>query len=268
MSDKVPVLSIVFMSVALLFSIAAPIGMLLWLRKKKNADLMPFFAGCAVMLVFALLLETLVRQLVLGSGAGKVIRDHIWLYALYGGFMAGLVEESGRFIAFKTVLKKYRKKDVNALMYGAGHGGFEAFWLLGLGMINNLIYSALINFGKTEVFTSMVPEEQLAEAEGIFRTLIDTTPALFLLGIAERVFAIVIHLSLSVLVWFAAKKKGKVWLYPLAILLHLLVDGGIVVLARSGAHTLIVEAVTGAAAALLAVLAVFIYRKNTSQNAS
>ena len=56
--------------------------------------------------------------------------------------MAGIFEETGRFLAFKTVLRKKQGKDINALMYGAGHGGFEAAALLGITMINNIIYFA------------------------------------------------------------------------------------------------------------------------------
>jgi len=38
------------------------------------------------------------------------------------------------------------------------------------------------------------------------------------------VFAIAVHLSLSVVVFYSVFGKNKLWLYPLAILLHTIVD--------------------------------------------
>jgi uncharacterized membrane protein YhfC len=40
----------------------------------------------------------------------------------------------------------------------------------------------------------------------------------------ERVFAICIQLSLSIIVFHAVYGKNKLWLYPFAIILHALVD--------------------------------------------
>jgi uncharacterized membrane protein YhfC len=90
------------------------------------------------MLLFAFVLEQIVHSIVLTSPAGTKIQGSIWLMALYGGLMAGLFEETGRFLAFKTILRSKRNNDANALMYGAGHGGFEAMMILGITMISNL----------------------------------------------------------------------------------------------------------------------------------
>lgn len=101
MTGTVPTSSIVFMAVSCLIGFAIPLGLFIYFRKKKGADVLPFFVGCAIMLVFALILESMVHRVVLSSDIGSVIQGTIWLYALYGGAMAGLFEETGRFIAFK-----------------------------------------------------------------------------------------------------------------------------------------------------------------------
>jgi uncharacterized membrane protein YhfC len=53
--------------------------------------------------------------------------SHTWLYAVLGALLAGLFEETGRFIAFKFLLKK-RTDRKTAISYGIGHGGFEAIF--------------------------------------------------------------------------------------------------------------------------------------------
>ena len=231
MTGTVSALSIAFMAISCVIAFAIPIVLLIYFRKKKGADILPFFIGCAVMLVFALLLESAVHRLVLFSDIGKTIQNNIWLYALYGGLMAGIFEETGRFLAFKTVLRKKQGKDINALMYGAGHGGFEAAALLGITMIT--------------------------QVEASIQALITTPSYQFLLGGVERIFAVILQLFLSVLVWFAVKKKGKGYLYPLAILIHFLVDALTVVLSGLGVNMIMIEIVIG----ILSVLTAFFAKK-------
>ena len=120
MNGTVSTLSIVFMAAAGVLSVCFPVALFVYFRRKKGADVLPFFVGCAVMLLFAFVLESLAHSVVLGSPAGAAIRENVWLYALYGGLMAGLFEETGRYLAFKTVLKKSLSNNANALMYGAG----------------------------------------------------------------------------------------------------------------------------------------------------
>ena len=118
MAETVPGLSILFMGISLVVSAALPIGLCVFFRKAKKADLEPFFIGCGVMILFAFVLESFAHRFILNSKAGSVIMGNIWLYGLYGGAMAGLFEESGRFIAFKTVLRKKQNNDVRCRSRG------------------------------------------------------------------------------------------------------------------------------------------------------
>ena len=253
MTGTVPVLSIAFMIITCMISFGVPIALFLYLRLVKKADIYPFFAGCTVMLLFAFILESGAHNIVLSSPAGSAIRGNIWLYALYGGLMAGLFEETGRYLAFSFALKKYRAKNVNALMYGAGHGGFEAIVIAGLTMINNIVWSFMINNGRIAELTGSLSGDQLAQqAIGL---LISTPSYQFLLGGAERLFAILLHISLSVLVWFAVKWEGKLYLYPAAILIHFAVDAAAALLSSLSVNVVIIEAVVAiltTAAALFA----------------
>ena len=228
---SVPTLSIVFMALATLFAFAIPVVLLIYYRK-KGADILPFFIGCAVFVIFALFLEPLMHQLVLKVlPVGKTIMGNTLLYALYGGLAAGIFEETGRFLAFKTVLKKKLGNDRNALMYGAGHGGIEAILVLGFAYIGNIVMSVLINAGQTDMLTATATGEAAEQLKAVLDSLVTTAPWTYLLAIVERAVAITTHICLSVLVFFAAKKPGKGWLFPLAILLHAALDGILVILA-------------------------------------
>lgn len=241
MSGTVPILSIICMSIACLISIALPIGLLLFFRSFKKADIYPFFVGCGIMFFFAFVFEAAAHRAILSSTAGGFIQSHFWMYALYGGLMAGLFEETGRFLAFRLTLRKYLGKNQNALMYGAGHGGFESIYLVTMTMITNLVWSYMINTGNTARLAGNLSGDALEQVQAGIEALVTTPSYLFLLGGIERVIAIVLHIALSVLVWFAVKEKDKLYLYPLAIFLHFAVDTIGVALSALGVNTILIE---------------------------
>ena len=261
MTGTVPALSIVFMIITCAISFGVPIALFIYLRLVKKADIYPFFAGCTVMLLFAFILESGAHSLVRSSPAGSAIKGNIWLYAIYGGFMAGLFEETGRYLAFSFALKKYRAKNVNALMYGAGHGGFEAMVIVGLTMINNIVWSFMINSGRIAELTGSLTGDQLAQAQQSIGLLISTPSYQFLLGGVERLFAILLHISLSVLVWFSVKWEGKLYLYPLAILFHFAVDAAAALLSGLGVNVVVIEAVVAVLTTAVAFFARRLWRE-------
>ena len=81
------------------------------------------------------------------------------------------------------------------------------------------------------------------------------------LSVTRHIGNIVTHISLSVLVWFAAKKPGKLWFFPMAILLHAVMDGLTVILApRLPLYTM--EASLVVMALLLVLLARTVWKRN------
>lgn len=238
---------------------AIPVGLCVFLRKRFKCSLLSFFVGCGVMFFFALVLEQIVHMIVLALPAGKVIQGDLWLYALYGGLMAGLFEETGRLAAMKFVLKKQRENNYNALMYGAGHGGFEAFYILFFAMLNNLIYSLVLNSGKAEILLQSLDPASQAALQGAFESLSTASPFLFLAAPVERLAAVTLQISLSVLVWKAAKGKGMIGWYLLAIVLHLVVDASAVLMNGYGVPVWGIEAVIWLLTLLCAFLARIVY---------
>ncbi len=251
MQNNIPMLSIVAMAVAALIGLAIPVVLYVVFRK-KGANHLPFWIGCITFVLFALVLERLVYVLLMKLPLWTAITGNVWIYGLVGGLMAGVFEETGRLVAFVSVLRKKRGNDVNALMYGAGHGGIEAVILMSATMVINLIFSLQSNAGIASPLGTASAALSLA-----------ATPSwMFLAGAVERLSAVAIHVSLSVLVWFAAKNSKKFWLFPLAILLHLLVDAVAVILSGSGVNVWIIEAAVFVITVGLVFLAIAVWKKN------
>jgi len=222
------------MALCALTGIVAPVALAWWLVKKHHARLGTILVGAGVFFVFALLLEPVLHQYVLKGPHGASITGNTWYYALYGGLAAGLFEESGRFLGMKFLLRKESDGPLPAVAYGVGHGGTEMLIIFGITMISNLVVSLMINAGQVDTILSAVPAETREQVEGQFMKLQDLNAGLLLLGLWERISALMLHLGLSVFVWTAARKGGKwLWLFPAAILLHALVDGCAVVLSKS-----------------------------------
>ena len=265
MNYTVPSLSIVFMAISALVGIAIPVVLLLVFRKKFKASYLSFFIGCAVFIVFAMIIEAFLHRLILPSEIGSKIQGNIWLFAIYGGLMAGLFEETGRFTAYKTILRKKYANDGNALMCGAGHGGFEAFSMLTLTMVSYLSMAIMLNNGMSGTLTAGVQDETARKTlEASFAMLAQTPSASYMIGVVERICAVALHISLSVLVWFAAKDRGRFWLFPLSIALHAFVDAIAVVLSKNGTKAWIIEVVLYVMVACCVVLARVAWKKAAS----
>lgn len=251
MEYTIPTLSIVFMAVAALCGAAIPLGLYFYFRKRLGADRLPFWIGCIIFPVFALGLEQLAYLAMAHWGFWLNVQTNIWAYGAFAGLMAGLFEETGRFVAFKTVLRKKRGNDANALMYGAGHGGIEAVLVMSVAMVSNLVFAFSVNAGTADPSMAAIA----AQLAGL-------APATFLASIVERIGAIALHISFSVLVWFAAKNGKRFWLFPLAILLHALVDAVAVIMSRFVGNIWLIEGAVYALAILFALLAAAVFKRN------
>lgn len=261
---SIPMLVVLIVDV--LVSLAIPIGLYVVLRRRFGCARTPFFLGAATFFLFAMVLEQLVHLVVLRSSIGAAIQQNIWLFALYGGAMAALFEEGGRLIVFSTLLKKRRDNDYDALMFGAGHGGMEVILIFTITMVMNLYYALMIRSGRADALLASMEEGQRATTALIFTSLSTASAPFYLLGLVERFAAVILHLSFSVLVWFAL--KGKFSLLYLAFLLHFAVDAITVVLSRSGLSPLLLEVLVVLFSLLCALIARWAWKAQSRTTAS
>lgn len=259
---QIPGLSIFFMFLTAVLSIGTPVALFLIFRRKYRAPLVPLLLGAAAFIIFAMVLEGAVHRIVL---INTVVRNTPALYVLYGTLMAGLFEETARFIVFHSIKKRYHDFGA-ALAYGVGHGGVESIILAGLAMINNLVIALTVNSGSVGTLTAGLSGAALDQANAQIAVLASTAPSLFLLSGIERLLAITLHLALSVMVFYAVfgrtpAGKSRWPLYPAAILLHALVDVPAALTQAGVLHgVVLVEALVGAGALLSVVIARLVHK--------
>ena len=255
----VPTISILLIAVNALFGIAVPVVLAWYLVRRHHAKLSTILIGAGTFIVFALVLESLLHQLVLKGQHGAAIMGNTLWFALYGGLAAGLFEETGRFLSMKFLMKKEPSTPLPGIAYGAGHGGAEMLIIFGITMVSNLVMAILVNSGQADTLFAKAPAEAATQVQAALEGLKTATASTWLMGLWERFSALILQIGLSILVWVAVRKGGKwLWLFPAAILMHFVVDAAAVLLMDAvsmAALEVIVSALAiavGAAAMMLA----------------
>ena len=140
--------------------------------------------------------------------------------AIILGLLAGIFEETARYILFKFILKNTRSWK-EGILVGLGHGGIEA---LLLGILAAVGFVTMIGYRSIDLSTvPSIPAEQLALARQQVQAYWSAPWYMALMGFVERVFAICLHVSLSVMVLYAIVYRKPVWFW-LALLWHAFVD--------------------------------------------
>ena len=216
--------SSVFIALGIMIAagIILPLTVSIWWLKTRHERIATLLLGAATFFVFALVLESIVHNIVFTIFPSLI--DNTIAYMIYGAFMAGLFEETGRYLTMRFLLKKFNNRETS-ISFGIGHGGFEALFILAYSGVQNIAYATLINQGKLQ----MIIDE--AAKAGADTSAIESLPEQFAsfntatigLAIFERCGAMLFHVAMSILVFYAVKKARPAF-YLLAILLHALLD--------------------------------------------
>ena len=160
------------MILMIVFGAAFPTAVAVWWIKTKKEKVTTVLLGAATWFVFAILLESIPKTIFLTPllPVGRAVTQNLPLMTVLAALFAGIFEESGRFIVFKTLLKKRRNRETG-VSHGIGHGGFEAMYLMLAGGIQNLVYAAMISAGR---FQELV---DAAAAQGVDASSLEALPA-------------------------------------------------------------------------------------------
>ncbi|MCR5793040.1 MAG: YhfC family intramembrane metalloprotease [Lachnospiraceae bacterium] len=241
---------------AALVAIFGPILLITLWRMRTRQPLKPVLIGMITFFVSAMVLENIphVYFLKINTVTANFLTSNMLAYAAYGGIMAGLFEEMGRFVAFHFVgLARQGKR--TAISYGIGHGGLECMLVAGLSYIANFVlYTAY----RANMLSGMLPEDQMTQIVEGLKTL---EPETICLGVFERFSALILQVALSYIVYKAVKEKKK-YLLVVAILLHAGVDFGAVALAGSGISIVVLEFIIFAYCFMVAMVAFRCYKKD------
>ncbi|MBV7272775.1 YhfC family intramembrane metalloprotease [Clostridium sp. PL3] len=232
-----------------------PIGYLIYLIAAKKRGIKSFFIGVLVFLISQVFLRLPIIQYILPKMEWYSIMTvlHPISYCIFLGATAGLFEEVGRFLGFKLALKKNRSW-FDGLSFGMGHGGIEAMIISGASSVQNLLILISLNKGSYDSSKYGLSEERV-------RALFETTNSMnVLFGGIERIFAILLHIGLTLLILYGINKGKKRYL-GLAILIHGAIDSSLAIFMNLGFSVYLVELLCGIYAAVLLIFSIKIKRQ-------
>ncbi len=192
--------------------------------------------------------------------------EHGFLFAFALAFTAGLFELAGRFCVAKIMRNDLSYQ--RSFSAGLGHGGIEAMFLAGGTYLTNIVFILMINGGTFDALIAETAQTGM-DVSALWQmkdSLIQSPPAMFLLGIYERILAMICHLAMSLVVSYGVR-TGKALKGALICLgIHTLIDlsAGInmlvgTVLSQTAAYVIIYTILTVAAA--LSVLMIINIRR-------
>lgn len=178
------------------------------LKKRWKFSLKLFLVGLIGFALPVMMIEGPINAVALSGLA----HSSKWLTIIYGGLMAGLVEETTRYLVFKVLAKKRSLMTSDIVAYGFGHGLSE-FILLGvMGLLTNIIVLQAIHSGQTSQLPSLLVS-QVNQLTGFA----------VVMSLFERLVALVLQVLLTA--WdFLAVTKQKISFYFWAIILHAAID--------------------------------------------
>ena len=252
--------SLICGGLAMILSAAAAV--FFW-HKKGGLKLKPLIVGAVVFPLFALILKAipLYPLMIADNAVSRAINGSTLLTCAAAGLSAGIFEETGRFIAYKTLLRDCTDRR-DAVSYGLGHGGFECLYIAVSAMIAMAFMGLVINSQGIEAVAKGAEGEMLDRVLTQLGAYSKETFGIAALAVCERISALVLQISMSVVVFAAARDKRKIWLYPLAVLLHSCIDFSLVPYASGKVGMIGMELMIAAYSAVTAVCVYFLlYRK-------
>lgn len=235
-----------------------------WRKKHKQQTKISYLiAGAVGFIVSARVLELGVHLvcIVADNPVSRFINGNTVAFVLYGIIMAGVFEECGRYIVLKYIMKKNRTPE-NAIMYGIGHGGIEILAVLLPSMILYLVIAVLFSSGNIEnaLSTLNIAEDTAAAALPSVEAAAAFDYAMMAMNVLERLFAMLLHIGLTVVVYYGVCNANKACL-PIAILLHMLMDTFPALYQRTIVPLWSVEVWAALWTAIIVFIAVKLYRK-------
>ena len=258
--QPVPFLSIFGMALTLIISLGLPVYLFIRWRRTLNAKTSSLVFGAIVYYVAAKVLEPYINAAIL-SNVGGAMMNNMFIYAVYVGLIAMVIEEGCRYLALKSVIKDVDED--NALYFGLGFCGLEAILTAAWPQVSNVLNSLLINNGLMAQSLALLQEPELSSTYFAIAPLWETSSLTFLLAGFERAFIILLHICLSLVMFYYIKSGDKKHL-GIALLAHFAVVACSALMSQMGIAVVSV-AITGAVAGALAVYTLRAHREYQAQ---
>lgn len=242
--------------VAIVLEIALPLGLAFYTNRRLHVSWRYFGFGALIFAIFQIFTRVPVvtgLQALLGPQlvASRTLQ-WIWLVVLI--VSSGLFEEFGRYVGYRWLMGKEQKTGSKSVMYGLGHGGIESIVLVAggtaLGLANLILLPSVL---------PTLPQAQQELVRQQLAAVLAQPDWLALVGVYERLWAIAVHVALSLVVLQVFLRNNIRWLW-LSVGLHALLNS-VTIISLFGLAPTLQIAVSEAWVTLLGIGALWLIRR-------
>jgi len=208
---------------AILFEILFPLALAFVAGRRLGVSWRYFGYGALIFFLFQIISRVPIIQVVQSLIAPQLRASSTlrFIWITVAAFTAGLCEEIGRYVGYRWLMKREEKTWSKAIMYGLGHGGIESMLLVA--GLTALSLIQLLALARTDLNTLPISEQQRALIAQQLAAASAQPAWVGLVGAWERIWSIIFHVALSVIVLQVFRRGSLRWLW-LAIVLHAGVD--------------------------------------------
>ena len=211
-------------AISITLMIALPVALAIALRRRFRAPWWLFLAGAAAFVAsqaWHLPLNNWLADVGVLPQVGLPAGRELLRVALILGFSAGFSETLARVIAFALLFRAGKaQRWEGGVMVGLGHGGIEAM-IVGAVLTASTLSSLAALRGVDLSTLNLSPEQMAAITQQM--ALYEGPAWQAFMGLIERAIAIGLHVSLSMLVWYAFHRRQPLYIL-VALLYHSLFD--------------------------------------------
>lgn len=249
----------------IIIGLGLPAALALVIKKKCKMRMGPLFVGACAYIAANMFLQGIVDTLILTiQPLAEYFLENGMQRSIFFGLVHGGVQLGGYYLVMHLFMKEFRRKE-NSLMFGVGIRIIDSVIAYGISAgLNFLLLAFTVNKKGIEGYLAGFEAENLEEMResliGMTQMPVSEIAGTGLLGL----FLMVMMIAVSVLIFQAVKREGKMYLLPTAYavlalnsLLMELYSAGII------ADIMICVALLGVLAIGAGVLAFFIYKADT-----
>ena len=213
----ISVTEIITVIITFCVSFILPTSLILFYRKKTKTDIFPAITSVVLYIIFGVIIRYFLDILL-----GKFVSNQLILSILSFGVVSAILQETSRFFGFK-ILRAYDKIDGvgSGIMYGMGQGMISTMTAVGLPYLGRVIVLIAGAFG--DDVDNISPKFLRGYLADQNTKMLATLPYETVLTSAICISILIIEICLSVVMWDAATTKGRGYLYPVSILIHVVI---------------------------------------------
>lgn len=201
----------------MVIGVGLPVGLAIFIKKKNRMRIGAFFTGACANIIISMCVQPIIAAIVFNSSFTRdFFTENGFVMVVVQAVLDSVLMAGGYLLIMKFLLKDFNLYQ-NALLFGVGAGAVKSIFTIAMQSFVSFVNCQTINLQGVDELLSYYEGEDLEYFRAQCEAMISATP-LDVWGIGfVNIFAIIMQIAISVLVFLAIKREGKMYYFPTAI---------------------------------------------------